>query len=140
MPRPLLRDDQGERIKDLRPGHATDCGVTAKNHRLCIEAVLWMARKGRPWRNVDALLAGGGQAYGSGSSRRSAMTPIGTRGSSTVPWSAPTSTQPAPQKRRPVRARAEDQNPSPGRCEGQPAARAPDGRRRGGHDAGPGPE
>ena len=29
----ILRDDQWERIKDLLPGKATDCGVTAKDNR-----------------------------------------------------------------------------------------------------------
>jgi transposase len=54
MPRTLLRDDQWERIKELLPGKATDCGVTAKDHRLCIEAVLWIARTGSPWRDLDS--------------------------------------------------------------------------------------
>ena len=34
MPRTLLRDDQGDRIKEGLPGKATDCGVTAKDPRL----------------------------------------------------------------------------------------------------------
>lgn len=40
MSRKLLRDDQWERVKDLLPGKAIDCGVTAKDNRLFIEAVL----------------------------------------------------------------------------------------------------
>ena len=56
MPRTLLRDDQWERIKDLLPGKATDCGVTAKDNRLFIEAVLWIARTGSPWRDVAPAL------------------------------------------------------------------------------------
>jgi len=39
MQRYILRDDQWERIKDLLPGKSTDCGVTAGNNRLFIEAV-----------------------------------------------------------------------------------------------------
>ena len=39
MARSILRDDQWERIKDLLPGKATDCGVTAKDNRLFVEAV-----------------------------------------------------------------------------------------------------
>jgi len=56
MPRKLLRDDQWERIKDLLPGKAIDCGVTAKDNRLFIEAVLWIARTGSPWRDLDPAL------------------------------------------------------------------------------------
>ncbi|WP_298718161.1 IS5 family transposase [uncultured Oceanisphaera sp.] len=52
MPRPVLSDDQWVRIKDLLPGKASDCGVTAKDNRLFVEAVLWMARTGAPWRDL----------------------------------------------------------------------------------------
>ena len=54
MPRTLLRDDQWERIKGLLPGKATDCGVTAKDNRLFLEAVLWIARMGSLWRDLDS--------------------------------------------------------------------------------------
>ena len=56
MPRSILRDDQWERIQDLLPGKATDCGVTAKDNRLFVEAVLWMGRTGAPWRDLPAEL------------------------------------------------------------------------------------
>ena len=56
MSRKLLRDDQWERIKDLVPGKATDRGVTAKDNRLFIEAVLWSARTGSPWRDLPPAL------------------------------------------------------------------------------------
>ena len=48
MPRTVLRDDQWDRIEDLLSGKATDCGVTAQNNRLFVEAVLWMIRTGSP--------------------------------------------------------------------------------------------
>ena len=35
-----LRDDQWERIKDLLPGREGTVGVTAKDNRLFVEAVL----------------------------------------------------------------------------------------------------
>lgn len=54
MERTLLRDDQWERIADLLPGKAGDRGVTAKDNRLFIEAVLWIARTGAPWRDLPA--------------------------------------------------------------------------------------
>lgn len=47
MERRVLRDDPWERIKDLLPGKVTDVGVTAKDNRLFLKAVLWMAGRGR---------------------------------------------------------------------------------------------
>lgn len=47
-----LRDDQWGRIKDLLPGKETDCGVTAQDNRLFIEAVLYRYRAGIPWRDL----------------------------------------------------------------------------------------
>ena len=52
MDRKVLRDDQWEPIASLLPGKATDCGVTAKDNRLSLEAVLWIARTGSPWRDL----------------------------------------------------------------------------------------
>lgn len=52
MNRDILRDDQWERIKDLLPGKASDCGVTAQDNRLFLEAVLWIARTSSPWRDL----------------------------------------------------------------------------------------
>jgi transposase len=50
--RKMLRNDQWERIEHLLPGKATDRGVTAKDNRLFVEAVLWIARTGSPWRDL----------------------------------------------------------------------------------------
>lgn len=52
MRRYALRDDQWEQIKDLLPGKASDCGVTAKDNRLFVEAVLYRYRAGIPWRDL----------------------------------------------------------------------------------------
>ena len=46
MPRLMLRDDPWERLEPLLPGKVTDCGVTAKDNRRFIEAVLWGALAG----------------------------------------------------------------------------------------------
>ena len=51
MNRKLLRNDQWERIKDLLPGKKSDPGKTGGDNRLFIEAVLWIARTGSPWRD-----------------------------------------------------------------------------------------
>jgi transposase len=47
-----LRDDQWERIKDLLPGREDTVGVTAKDNRLFVEAVLYRYRAGIPWRDL----------------------------------------------------------------------------------------
>ena len=47
-----LRDDQWDRIKELLPGREGHVGVTAKNNRLFIEAVLYRYRAGIPWRDL----------------------------------------------------------------------------------------
>ncbi|MEL7068338.1 MAG: IS5 family transposase [Cyanobacteria bacterium J06581_3] len=47
-----LRDDQWERIKDMLPGKPGDVGVTAKDNRLFVEAVLYRYRAGIPWRDI----------------------------------------------------------------------------------------
>ena len=52
MPRKILRDDQYSRIEGMLCGKATDVGVTAKDNRLFLEAVLWIARTGSPWRDL----------------------------------------------------------------------------------------
>ena len=52
MNRKLLRNDQWERIKDLLPGKKGDPGKTGGDKRLLIEAVLWIARTGSPWRDL----------------------------------------------------------------------------------------
>lgn len=47
-----LRDDQWERIKDLLPGTKGYVGVTARDNRLFVEAVLYRYRAGIPWRDL----------------------------------------------------------------------------------------
>ena len=56
MPRKILRNDPWERIEHLLPGKASDRGVTAKDNRLFVEAVLWIARTGSPWRDLPPQL------------------------------------------------------------------------------------
>jgi transposase len=52
MRRHEITDEQWERIKDYLPGKAGDPGVTAKDNRLFINAVLWIAKTGVPWRDL----------------------------------------------------------------------------------------
>src|ERR1019366_9033128 len=46
------RNDQWDRIKDLLPGREGTVGVTAKDNRLFVEAVLYRYRTGIPWRDL----------------------------------------------------------------------------------------
>ena len=52
MRRYALRDDPWERIKELLPGRPGHVGVTAKDNRLFVEAVLYRYRAGIPWRDL----------------------------------------------------------------------------------------
>ena len=52
MRRYALRDDQWERIEGLLPGREGHVGVTAKDNRLFVEAVLYRYRAGIPWRDL----------------------------------------------------------------------------------------
>jgi transposase len=47
-----LRDDQWNKIKDLLPGTSGYVGVTAKDNRLFVEAVLYRYRAGIAWRDL----------------------------------------------------------------------------------------
>lgn len=47
-----LRDDQWEKIEGLLPGREDSVGVTAKDNRLFVEAVLYRYRAGIPWRDL----------------------------------------------------------------------------------------
>lgn len=47
-----LRDDQWEKIQGLLPGRAGTVGVTAKDNRLFVEAVIYRYRAGIPWRDL----------------------------------------------------------------------------------------
>ena len=52
MRRYALRDDQWDRIVPILPGKPGDVGVTAKDNRLFVEAVLYRYRAGIPWRDL----------------------------------------------------------------------------------------
>jgi transposase len=47
-----LRDEQWEQIKDLLPGREGYVGVTARDNRAFVEAVLYRYRAGIPWRDL----------------------------------------------------------------------------------------
>ena len=56
MRRYALRDDQWGRIEGLLPGREGHVGVTAKDNRLFVDAVLYRYRAGIPWRDLPEEL------------------------------------------------------------------------------------
>ena len=52
MTRRALTDAQWARIADLVPGKKSDPGRTGEDNRLFVDAVLWIARTGSPWRDL----------------------------------------------------------------------------------------
>ena len=63
MRRYALRDDQWDRIKDVLPGRKDHVGVTAKDNRTFVNAVLWIARTGAPWRDLPERFGLGSEFY-----------------------------------------------------------------------------
>jgi transposase len=49
-----LSDNQWAKIADLLPGKVGDPGRSGRDNRLFLEAVLWVARTGAPWRDLPA--------------------------------------------------------------------------------------
>ncbi len=54
MDRSVLSDEQWERVAPLLPGKVGDPGRSGENNRRFLEAVLWIARTGSPWRDLHA--------------------------------------------------------------------------------------
>lgn len=52
MDRHVLSDEQWERVESLIPGKVGDRGRTGANNRMFVEAVLWIATTGAPWRDL----------------------------------------------------------------------------------------
>lgn len=50
----VITDRSWAIIEPLVPGTVRDSGVTAKDTRLFLEAVLWRVRVGGPWRDLPA--------------------------------------------------------------------------------------
>ena len=52
MVRRILSDSQWARVAPLLPGKGGDPGRSARDNREFLEAVLWIARTGSPWRDL----------------------------------------------------------------------------------------
>src|SRR6202521_3696787 len=50
----ILTDEQWERVAPLLPGKVGDPGRSGADNRMFLEAVLWIARVGAPWRDLPA--------------------------------------------------------------------------------------
>jgi putative transposase len=53
MIRHRLTDEQWRRIEHLIPGKPGDPGRSGKDNRLFVDAIVWLARTGTPWRDLS---------------------------------------------------------------------------------------
>lgn len=51
----ILKDHQWARMESHLPGKKSDPGRTGEDNRRFLEAVLWLARTGSPWRDLPAV-------------------------------------------------------------------------------------
>ena len=58
-----LSDEQYDRIAHLLPGKPGDPGATARDNRLFLDAVLWIARTGAPWPDLPERFGKHDSAY-----------------------------------------------------------------------------
>lgn len=61
--RKQLADAQWKRIEDLLPGKVGDPGRSGEDNRLFVEAVLWIARTGSPWRDLPPAFGSWNSTY-----------------------------------------------------------------------------
>lgn len=54
MDRTVLSDARWDRIAPVLPGKDGDPGRSGTDNRLFVEAVLWVARTGAPWRDLPS--------------------------------------------------------------------------------------
>lgn len=58
-----LIDEEWIKIQLFVPGRGVTRGVTAKNNRLFIDAVLWIASTDKPWRDLPVEFGAWNSAY-----------------------------------------------------------------------------
>jgi len=59
----VIADDVWDKVSPHLPGKVTDCGVTAADNRLFLEAVLWRVRTGAPWRDLPQAFGNWNSAF-----------------------------------------------------------------------------
>lgn len=63
MRRYEITDQEWAKISELLPGKAGDVGRSGNDNRLFINAVLWIARSGAPWRDLPERFGPWNSAY-----------------------------------------------------------------------------
>ena len=63
MRRYEIRDEDWVRLSPLLPGKVGDVGRSAADNRLFINAVLWIARSGAPWRDLPERFGNWNSVY-----------------------------------------------------------------------------
>jgi transposase len=58
-----ITDQHWDAVKDLLPGKEGDPGATAKDNRLFVNAVLWIAKTGAPWRDLPERFGNWNSAF-----------------------------------------------------------------------------
>jgi transposase len=58
MDRLILTDAQWAKMEPHCLGKVTDPGRSGRDNRLFVEAVLWVARTGSPWRDLPPMFGG----------------------------------------------------------------------------------
>ena len=58
-----ITDQQWQQLAHLLPGKIGDVGRSAADNRLFINAVLWIARSGAPWRDLPERFGPWNSAY-----------------------------------------------------------------------------
>ena len=117
-----LKEGQFERIESLLPGKHSDPGRTAGNNRQFVEAVLWIARTGAPWRDLPSefgllnsayqrFSCGSRQGFGIGFLRNGPAMPTSKRCLSTVRLCARINMRRGRQKKRQPSPRALPRRP-----------------------------
>src|SRR5262245_54469531 len=61
--RHAIADDPWDRVQNLLPGRAGQPGVTARDNRLFLDAVLWIAKTGAPWRDLPGRFGNRNSAW-----------------------------------------------------------------------------
>jgi len=59
----VISDAAWEQVAPILPGKPGDRGVTAKDNRLFLEAVLWRTQTGLPWRDLPADFSNWNSAF-----------------------------------------------------------------------------
>ena len=80
MHRHAISDEHWERIEDFLPGQAGDPGVTAKDNRLFVNAVLWIGKTGAPGATCPSGSASRTRSGGGSSLVRQGRLARGLRG------------------------------------------------------------